>query len=87
MIWKILNLLNLIAIILVIVFSQDIANYLNEWKEYLNNQEELTDTRVILRVIINKWEGIALSFTLMFVFFIRQLLSTASGIIEKISNK
>ena len=75
-------------IVLVIIYSEYITSSINNYRNYLNAipNGELADYEHAVRLVINKWEGIALSFTLSFIFLIRFLLRKANGVINKISN-
>ena len=86
-IWKIINAATLLSILFVIVYSEYIAFQINTYRDYLNSVENnsLNDFEHMIRLIVNKWEGIALSFTLSFIFLIRFLTKRIVGTINKIS--
>jgi hypothetical protein len=73
--------------ILSIVFSQEIVYYINSWREYYNSLEELNTTQVILRLLLNYWEGFSIALNLSFLFVIAKLVETFNGIVNKIKAK
>ena len=79
-IWKILNIINIIAIIAVIVYSKEVTFYLNEYTDYLNALHSDSDGLHIVRWIMNKWQGIALSGVLGLFFFMRYVMRGISKI-------
>jgi hypothetical protein len=76
-----------ILMILSIVFSQEIVYYINSWREYYNSLEELNTTQVILRLVLNYWEGFSIALNLSFLFVIAKLVETFNGIVNKIKAK
>lgn len=85
--WRIINLLILASIVLVILFSERITVNINNYRDYLNEQETLNDGMHLIRLLVNKWEGIALACTLCFLFLIRFLAAGLSGIFKKLTSK
>ena len=82
-IWKIINTINLIAIIVVIVFSREITFYLNKYTIYLNTLENPSDSIHIIRWIMNRWQGITLAGSLALIFFIRAMMRGVSKLTNK----
>lgn len=87
--WKIINLVTLSSIIVVIVYSEAITSQINGYRELLNSvsHDKLSDAEHMFRLIINKWEGIALAFTLSFIFLIRELWRRFLGVANKLTSK
>lgn len=84
--WRIVNITNLILIIVVLIWAEDISGYMGETRQMYNDAESLTDFEVLTRTLLNKWEGISLAFNLLFVFFFRGILSIVSGATKKITS-
>lgn len=86
-VWKIINATTLLSILFVIIYSEHITFQINTYRDYLNSVENnsLNDFEHMIRLIVNKWEGITLSFTLSFIFLIRFLTKRIVGTINKIS--
>lgn len=86
--WRIINILTLLSIVLVVIYSEYVTSTINTYRDLLNatSHEELNDAEHVLRLFLNKWEGIALGFTLSFIFLTKYLIKKATGVLNKISN-
>ena len=86
--WKIINILTFLSIVLVIVYSEQVSSTINNYRDVLNSipNEKLLDYEHLIRLFLNKWEGIALGFSFSFIFLIRFLSRKAMGVLNKISN-
>lgn len=85
--WKIINIIIITSIILVVVFSENITAFLDSKREYLNQQESLNDFMHLIRLIINKWEGICMALGLSFLFLLKFILTGLGGLFNKITSK
>ena len=83
--WRFFNLINLLSIILVVVFSEDITAYLNEYRLYLIEQEELSDGGHALRWLLVHWEGLCMAGTIALMFFIRKVGGLLGGVYNKVT--
>lgn len=80
-----LNAFNLTMMVVCIMFSQEITDWLNEYELFLEEVEELYDYEHSLRILLRRWEGIALSLVFVGIFFVRIIASLFKNIIKKIS--
>jgi len=85
--WSLFNIANGLAIVLVVYYSEDVVFWLNDYRDYLNSKDELSDAMHAVRLIINKWEGIAMAGTLALLFFLRKVSDVFTGLVSKITSR
>jgi len=83
--WRLFNIFNLVSIVLVIIFSESITECLNEYRLYLNEEEELSDGAHAIRFLVNRWEGICMAGSIALLFFIRKVAGLVGGVYNKVT--
>jgi hypothetical protein len=83
--WKVISLINLVCIIAVVVYSDYISTTLDGYKTHLLSLDTPTDSQVVMKVVMERWQGISLAFNLMFIFFLRKLFGVFKGALNKVT--